>query len=167
MIATRGWLEPFGTPVLGLGPLGVRPDRQRGGVGTALVHAVLAVAEAADERLVALAGLARLLTGGSGSSPAAELGITAPDPAWGVHFQARLLNGPPVAGRLPVRGAVQPPVNGVPRRGKRLPWHSARGPSGGGPWRWLTVICLPPGSGPPGTGIHGCRRARSSGGPGR
>jgi len=24
VIATRGWLEPLGTPVLGLGPLGVR-----------------------------------------------------------------------------------------------------------------------------------------------
>ncbi len=26
VIATRGWLEPFGTPVLGLGPLGVLPE---------------------------------------------------------------------------------------------------------------------------------------------
>ncbi|CCG02988.1 protein of unknown function [Blastococcus saxobsidens DD2] len=34
-IATRGWLEPFGTPVLGLGPLGVRPDRQGCRVGAA------------------------------------------------------------------------------------------------------------------------------------
>ena len=97
VIATRGWLEPFGTPVLGLGPLGVLPDRQRSGVGAALVHALLAVAEAADERLVALLG-----------SPdyyrrfefvaAADLGITAPDPAWGAHFQVRYLNGPPVSG---------------------------------------------------------------------
>jgi putative acetyltransferase len=97
VIATRGWLEPSGTPVLGLGPLGIRPDRQRSGVGTVLVHALLAVAEAADERLVALLG-----------SPdyyrrfdfvaAADLGITSPDPAWGGYFQARHLTGPPVQG---------------------------------------------------------------------
>ena len=97
VIATRGWLEPFGTPVLGLGPLGVLPDRQRGGVGTALVHALLAVAEAADERLVALLGSPDYYRR-FGFEPAAELGITAPDPAWGVHFQARLLNGPPLQG---------------------------------------------------------------------
>jgi putative acetyltransferase len=30
--------------------------------------------------------------------PAAELGITAPDPAWGAHVQARHLTGPPVRG---------------------------------------------------------------------
>lgn len=97
VIATRGWLEPFGIPVLGLGPLGVRPDRQRRGVGTALVHALLAVAEAADERLVALLGSPDYYRR-FGFAPASELGITAPDPAWGVHFQARLLTGPPVQG---------------------------------------------------------------------
>jgi GNAT superfamily N-acetyltransferase len=53
---TRGWLEPAGAPVLGLGPLGVLPEAQGKGAGTALVHAVLAVAEAAGETLVALLG---------------------------------------------------------------------------------------------------------------
>jgi predicted N-acetyltransferase YhbS len=96
-IATRGWLEPFGTPVLGLGPLGVRPDRQRSGVGSALVHALVAVAEAADERLVALLGSPAYYRR-FGFVAAAELGISAPDPAWGEHFQARHLNGPPVTG---------------------------------------------------------------------
>ena len=56
VIATRGWLEPLGHPVLGLGPLGVHPGHQNSGVGKALMHALLAVAEAADERLVALLG---------------------------------------------------------------------------------------------------------------
>jgi len=97
VIATRGWLEPFGTPVLGLGPLGVRPDRQRSGVGTVLVHALLAVAEAADERLVALLGSPDYY-GRFGFVAAAELGVTAPDPGWGAYFQARHLNGPPVSG---------------------------------------------------------------------
>lgn len=97
VIATRGWLEPLGHPVLGLGPLGVRPDRQRTGVGTVLVHALLAVAEAADERLVALLGSPAYYRRFD-FLPAAELGITPPDPAWAEHFQARSLNGPPVAG---------------------------------------------------------------------
>ena len=73
VIATRGWLEPLGHPVLGLGPLGVRPENQRVGVGTAL------------------------------------MGLSARN--------------------VPI---------GQRRR----------------TWRWLTDICLPPGSGPPGTGIR-------------
>jgi putative acetyltransferase len=97
VIATRGRLEPLGVPVLGLGPLGVHPDHQKNGVGTALVHALLAVAEAADERLVALLGAPDYYRR-FGFVAAADLGITAPDPAWGEHFQARHLNAPPVAG---------------------------------------------------------------------
>ena len=97
VIATRGWLEPLGHPVLGLGPLGVRPENQRAGVGTVLVHALLAVAEAADERLVALLGSPDYYRS-FGFVPAAELGITSPDPAWGEHFQGRHLNGLPVQG---------------------------------------------------------------------
>jgi putative acetyltransferase len=97
VIATRGRLEPAGHPALGLGPLGVHPDHQRSGVGTALVHALLAVAEAADERLVALLGSPDYYRR-FGFVAAADLGVTAPDPAWGVHFQARHLNGPPITG---------------------------------------------------------------------
>jgi putative acetyltransferase len=97
VIATRGWLEPLGHPVLGLGPLGVRPDRQRSGVGTVLVHALLAVAEAADERLVALLGSPDYYRR-FGFVAAADLRITAPDPSWGAYFQARHLNGTPVHG---------------------------------------------------------------------
>jgi putative acetyltransferase len=97
VIATRGWLEPLGHPVLGLGPLGVHPENQGAGVGTVLVHALLAVAEAADERLVALLGAPDYYRR-FGFMPAAELGITPPDPAWGAHFQARHLTGPPVRG---------------------------------------------------------------------
>ena len=80
VIATRGWLEALGHPVLGLGPLGVRPEHQRAGIGTVLVHALLAVAEAADERLVALLGSPDYYRR-FGFVPAAELGIAAPDPA--------------------------------------------------------------------------------------
>ncbi|TFV89644.1 N-acetyltransferase [Blastococcus sp. CT_GayMR16] len=97
VIATRGWLEPFGTAVLGLGPLGVEPDLQRRGVGTALVHAVLAVAEACDERLVALLGDPGYYRRFD-FRRSTDLGVAAPDPAWGEHFQARLLTGRPVGG---------------------------------------------------------------------
>jgi putative acetyltransferase len=99
VLATRGWLEQAGVPVLGLGPLGVRPDAQGHGVGSALVHALLAVAEAGDERAVALLG-APAYYRRFDFRPAAELGIDAPDPAWGAHFQARLLTGPAVRGRF-------------------------------------------------------------------
>ena len=97
VIVTRGWLEPAGAPVLGLGPLGVLPTAQGRGVGTALVHAVLAVAEAAGETLVALLGEPAYY-GRSGFRPAEELGVMAPESMWGRHFQARWLAGPRTGG---------------------------------------------------------------------
>jgi putative acetyltransferase len=99
VIATRGWLEPLGVPVLGLGPLGVHPDAQGRGVGTALVHALVAVAEAADERLVALLGSPDYYRR-FGFVRSTDLGIESPDPAWGEHFQARQLSGPQLTGRF-------------------------------------------------------------------
>ncbi len=97
VIATRGWVEPLGAPVLGLGPVGVRPDRQRTGVGTVLVHALLAVAEAAGERLAVLLGSPEYYRR-FGFVPAAELGIGSPDPTWGAYFQARALADDPPRG---------------------------------------------------------------------
>ena len=85
--------EPAGAPVLGLGPLGVRPEAQARGVGTALVHSVLAVAEAAGETLVALLGDPAYYVR-FGFRAADVLGVLAPEPAWGRHFQARWLAGP-------------------------------------------------------------------------
>jgi predicted N-acetyltransferase YhbS len=97
VIATRGWLEPLGSAALGLGPLGVRPRDQGRGIGTVLVHALLAVAEAADERVVALLG-APAYYRRFGFVRSTDLGIVPPDPRWGEHFQARRLGGPPVQG---------------------------------------------------------------------
>ena len=97
VIATRGWLEPFGTPTLGLGPLGVTPGRQGEGTGTALVHALLAVAEAAGEPLVALLG-APAYYRRFGFVRSTRLGVTPPEPDWGEYFQARQLAGLPVEG---------------------------------------------------------------------
>ena len=97
VIATSGWLEPLNAPVLGLGPLGVLPDAQGRGTGTVLVHALLAVAEACDESVVALLGSPQYYRR-FGFEPATDLGIAAPDPSWGEYFQARRLTGCRVAG---------------------------------------------------------------------
>lgn len=77
-------------PALGLGPISVDPAHQGAGVGSALMHAVLGAADALGERLVVLVGdpgfYARF-----GFRPAREIGVLAPDPAWGDLFQARTL----------------------------------------------------------------------------
>ncbi|HLV11032.1 MAG TPA: N-acetyltransferase [Trueperaceae bacterium] len=88
VVCSRGWVGE--APVLGLGPLAVAPERQGEGVGSALMHAVLAAAEALDEPLVALLG-APGYYGRFGFVPAAGEGIAAPDPRWGDHFQVRWL----------------------------------------------------------------------------
>ena len=97
VIATRGWVEPGAVPVLGLGPLGVVPELQGRGIGTVLVHALLAVAEACEERLVALLGSPAYYRG-FGFVPSTELSIDAPDPTWGSYFQVRQLSGAPAWG---------------------------------------------------------------------
>jgi putative acetyltransferase len=99
VLATRGRLDPLGHEVLGLGPLGVAPEHQRQGVGTALVHAVLAAAEARGEQLVALLGSPDYYRR-FGFRPATDLGVEPPDPRWGAFFQARRLGGAAVTGRF-------------------------------------------------------------------
>ncbi|MEU6029339.1 N-acetyltransferase [Streptomyces tauricus] len=88
VVCTRGHVD--GVPALGLGPIGVRPDTQRRGVGLALMHAVLGAADALGEPLVALLG-SPAYYGRFGFRPATELGIRPPDPAWGEYFQVRTL----------------------------------------------------------------------------
>ncbi|MDI1466000.1 N-acetyltransferase [Catellatospora sp. KI3] len=78
-------------PALGLGPLSVRPDHQRHGVGSALVHTVLGAADALDEPVVVLLGDPGYYHR-FGFRPAAGLGIVPPDPQWAPHFQARPLH---------------------------------------------------------------------------
>ncbi|WP_241835494.1 GNAT family N-acetyltransferase [Pseudofrankia asymbiotica] len=78
------------TPVVALGPLAVRPDRQLRGVGSALVHAVVGAADALDEPLVALLGAPRYYRR-FGFRPATAFGVAAPVEAWGDHFQVRAL----------------------------------------------------------------------------
>jgi putative acetyltransferase len=76
---------------VGLGPLGVLPAHQTSGVGSALVHAVVAAADALGHGLVVLVGEPAYYSR-FGFVPAADLAITAPDPRWGRYFQARTLS---------------------------------------------------------------------------
>lgn len=97
-----------GAPALGLGPLGVRPDQQRRGVGQALMHSVLGAADALGEPLVVLLGSPRYY-GRFGFVPASTLGIVAPEPAWGDDFQARPLAAydPALRGRFRYAAAFE------------------------------------------------------------
>jgi putative acetyltransferase len=79
-----------GTPALGLGPIGVLPDRQAAGVGSALMHAVLGAADALGEPLVALLGDPAYYRW-FGFVTATGLGVRPPVEAWGEHFQVRTL----------------------------------------------------------------------------
>lgn len=86
---TRATVGPF--PVLALGPLGVLPDLQSRGVGSALMHAALGAADALDEPLVGLLGSLDYYPR-FGFQPAERLGL-APDRAeWASHFQIRPLS---------------------------------------------------------------------------
>ena len=89
---SRGHLD--GRPFLGLGPLGVLPEHQRRGTGHALMHAVLAAADALDEPGVALLGDPRYYRQ-FGCERAEPLGIHPPRPEWTEHFQIRRLNAWP------------------------------------------------------------------------
>ncbi len=88
VVATRGRVDTL--PALGLGPLSVVPDRQRDGVGSALMHAVLGAADALDEPLIALVGEPGYYRR-FGFVPAESIGIIASDPGWGPYFQVRTL----------------------------------------------------------------------------
>lgn len=88
VVCTRGYVGS--APALGLGPLGVRPDLQKSGIGQALMHAVIGAADALDEPMIVLLGHQDYYPR-FGFRPATELGIVPPDPAWGAHFQVRTL----------------------------------------------------------------------------
>jgi putative acetyltransferase len=88
VVCTRGHVADV--PVLALGPLSVRPDRQRSGVGSALMHAVLGAADALGEPLVVLLGWPDYYPR-FGFRLASEYGITPAVPAWVPHFQVRTL----------------------------------------------------------------------------
>lgn len=77
-------------PVVAVGPIGVLPDHQDGGIGSGLMNALLAAADTAGVPLVVLLGAPQYY-GRFGFRPARELGVVSPDPDWGDAFQARRL----------------------------------------------------------------------------
>jgi putative acetyltransferase len=79
-----------GRPSIGLGPLGVTPACQRHGVGQALMHAVLAAADALDAPAVALLGDPGYYSR-FGFVAGATLGVFPPVPEWAEYFQVRPL----------------------------------------------------------------------------
>lgn len=88
-------------PVLALGPIGVLPDYQGAGVGSALMHAVLGAAEAVDETVVGVLSDPAFY-GRFGFRPAHTVGIEAPHASWVDHFHIRVFgeSGEPPAGRF-------------------------------------------------------------------
>jgi putative acetyltransferase len=88
VLCTRGHVGAV--PVLALGPLSVRPDRQRSGVGSALMHAVLGAADALGEPLVALLGSTAFYTR-FGFRLGSHYPITPKVAEWEPHFQVRTL----------------------------------------------------------------------------
>lgn len=88
VVCTRGLVGS--SPALALGPLAVRPDRQRRGTGSALMHAVLGAADALGEALVAVLGDPRYYAR-FGFRPAQEYGIAPQVASWQPHFQIRTL----------------------------------------------------------------------------
>ena len=102
VVCTRGWIGDV--EVVGLGPIAVRPDLQRRGIGSALMHAVVAATEALDVPAVVLLGSTDYYPR-FGFVPGTSIGITAPEPRWGDHFQVRLLCARDSAPRGPFRYA--------------------------------------------------------------
>ena len=88
VVCTRGHVGQ--APVLALGPLSVRPDRQLRGVGSALMHAVLGAGDALGEPLVALLG-SPAYYGRFGFRLSGEYQIQPPVVRWQPHFQVRAL----------------------------------------------------------------------------
>jgi putative acetyltransferase len=92
VVATRARLGDV--PALGVGPLGVLPAVQGRGVGSALMYALLGAAQARGETVVGLLGEPAYYER-FGFVAATGVGIAAPDPAWGRHFQVLVLAGRP------------------------------------------------------------------------
>lgn len=72
-------LEGTDTRLLELGPMSVRPEQQRSGIGSQLVRKALAAADERNEPLVLVLGHPSYYPR-FGFRPASELGVTPPDP---------------------------------------------------------------------------------------
>ena len=76
--------------VVAVGPIGVLPDHQGTGIGSALMDALLAAADAADVPMLVLLGAPQYYSR-FGFRAADELAVIPPVPEWGNAFQARPL----------------------------------------------------------------------------
>jgi putative acetyltransferase len=87
--------------VVAVGPIGVLPEHQGRGIGSALMHELLNAADAGDVPMIVLLGSPQYYSR-FGFRPAQELGVISPEPRWGEAFQARPLTAytPAVAGRF-------------------------------------------------------------------
>ncbi|WP_314325492.1 N-acetyltransferase [Paenarthrobacter ilicis] len=83
-ISTRGWIGDVA--LLGLGPIGVLPQFQKRGVGSALMRETAARATATGEPGIALLG-SPLYYPRFGYVPATSLNVQPPEAMWGDHFQ--------------------------------------------------------------------------------
>ena len=88
-------------PVVAVGPIGVLPEHQGTGIGSALMDALLTAADIAQVPLIVLLGSPQYYSR-FGFRPAEQLGVTPPVAGWGDAFQARPLTAytPLVAGQF-------------------------------------------------------------------
>jgi len=95
--ASRAKVGPHS--VVAVGPIGVLPEHQAKGIGSALMISLLDGADAEDIPLVVLLGSPQYYSR-FGFRSAAELGVVSPEPNWGSAFQARPLAAytPSIAG---------------------------------------------------------------------
>jgi len=95
--------------VVAVGPIGVLPEHQGKGIGSALMEALLTAADAAGVPLIVLLGSPQYYSR-FGFRPARELGVIPPEPSWGDAFQARPLTAytPCVAGHFQYAPAFSP-----------------------------------------------------------
>ena len=85
---SRGTVDGVPAGVVAIGPLGVHPSVQKTGVGSALMHATIAAADALGERAIILLGHPTYYPR-FGFGPAVDHGITPPQD-WGpAYFMVR------------------------------------------------------------------------------
>lgn len=83
-VGTRGHVGKV--ECVGLGPIGVVPEAQRVGAGSALMVALIGAADALGEPLIALLGDPTFYSR-FGFVQSTDLGIHPPETTWGEHFQ--------------------------------------------------------------------------------
>lgn len=89
VLCTRAWVEE--TPVLALGPIGVMPSSQNGGVGHLLMNTAIGEADGLMEPLIGLVGSPGYYSR-FGFVPASTLDIAPPVPEWDALFQVKTLD---------------------------------------------------------------------------